>query len=228
MIKNRFDRPRKTWILATALMVLIGAVSVARAVAPKAAGQAAHAASPAAEQTGAEHEEIDERLVPLPPSKDTIVSAIWVLVIFVLMLIILYPLAWKPVLAGLKKREERIRGDIAAAEEQRRRAEATLKQYNEQLAGAEARIRDMLNKAQSEGEQLATSIRMQAQKEAEDAKDRAQRDIEASKNAAIREVHAQTAELATSIAAKILRRNLNLDDQRELVRQSLEQLQTIK
>ena len=38
--------------------------------------------------------------------------------------------------------------------------------------------------------------------------------------------YAQAADLSTNIASKILRRNLNADDQRELVNQSLEQLQT--
>ena len=45
---------------------------------------------------------------------------------------------------------------------------------------------------------------------------------------AIRQVHEQAAVLSTRIAEKILRRNLNPDDQRELVRESLEQLQTVK
>ena len=67
---------------------------------------------------------------------------------------------------------------------------------------------------------------MQAQQEAEEAKERAVRDIEASRRAAVAEIHAQAAELSTNIAEKILRRNLNADDQRELVRQSLEQLGT--
>jgi len=154
--------------------------------------------------------------------------AIWTLVIFVLLLIILYPMAWKPMLAGLKQREQRIRADIAEAEASRQRAEATLKEYNAQLSNAQSQIRDMLAKAQVDGERLATSIRMTAQKEAEDAKDRATREIEASKNAAIGQIYEQAAELATSVASKILRRNLNADDQKQLVRESLDQLQTIK
>ena len=43
-------------------------------------------------------------------------SALWVVIIFVVMLMILYPTAWRNVLEGLKKREERIRKDIAEAE----------------------------------------------------------------------------------------------------------------
>ena len=43
---------------------------------------------------------------------------------------------------------------------------------------------------------------------------------------AVADIHRQAAELSTAIAEKILRRNLNADDQRDLVNSSLEQLQT--
>ena len=56
---------------------------------------------------------------------------------------------------------------------------------------------------------------------------RATREIEASKTQAIREIYDQTAELATTVAEKILRRNLNVDDQRDLVTRSLDQMQEI-
>ena len=61
-------------------------------------------------------------------------SAVWTLIIFLILLGILYKGAWKNVLAGLKGREERIRNDIAQAEAARAKAEATLKEYNAQLA----------------------------------------------------------------------------------------------
>lgn len=195
-------------------------------------GDAAHGQTAAHRETAAAHGEHSEgesqSPLPDPTSSDTWLSALWVVIIFIVMLAVLYPTAWKQVLIGLKAREKRIRDDIAEAEAARAKAEATLREYNSQLATAENRVRDMLAKAQSDGEKLATNIRMQAQQEAEEAKERANRDIEASKNAAIAEIRNETAELATSIASKILRRNLNPDDQRQLVKESLEQLQTIK
>jgi len=166
---------------------------------------------------------------PLPDPTDpaTWWSAFWVVIIFIVLIAVLYPTAWKNVLAGLKAREQRIRADIADAEAARKKAEATLQEYNTQLASAEARIRDMLAKATTDGEKLATTIRMQAQTEAEEIKERAQKDIDAAKNAAIGEIYAQAAELSTGIAEKILRRNLNADDQRDLVRSSIEQMKGV-
>jgi len=147
--------------------------------------------------------------------------------IFAIMLIILYPTAWKNVLAGLKAREAKIRGDIANAEAARSKAEATLKEYTVKLQQTESTVRDMIAKAVTDAEATAASIRARGQAEAEEAKEKALKDIEAAKRTALREVYDQTATLATSVAEKILRRNLNVDDQRDLVARSLEQLQTV-
>src|SRR4051794_7218687 len=159
--------------------------------------------------------------------KQALYSAVWVLIIFIILLAVLYPTAWRNVLAGLKKREERIRTDISEAEATRARAEATLKQYNEQLAAAEARSREMIAHATTQGEKLASQIRMTAQQEAEEIKERATREIEAAREAAVRDVQNQAAELSTLIASKIIRRNLNSQDQADLVREGLDQLQTV-
>jgi F-type H+-transporting ATPase subunit b len=172
--------------------------------------------------------ESQPNLMPNPTDPQTWLSALWVIIIFTVMVIILYPTAWKQVLAGLKARESRIRSDIAEAEAARAKAESTLREYNSRLTAAEERVRQMINQAVAEGEKVATSIRMKAQSESEEIKERAQKDIEAARDAALREIYEKTAELATSVAEKIIRRNLNAADQQQLVRESLEQLQTVK
>jgi F-type H+-transporting ATPase subunit b len=152
---------------------------------------------------------------------------VWVLIIFIVLVVILYKAAWKNVLAGLKAREERIRKDIADAESSRLKAESALREYTKQITDAEGKVRDILARAAADAERLGQSIRMQAQKESEEIKERANREIEASKNQAIREIYEQAATLATTVAEKILRRNLNVDDQRDLVSRSLDQMQEI-
>ena len=175
-------------------------------------GEAAHAKPP---------------LLPDPTSRETRLQALWVIIIFLVLLIVLYFTAWKNVLAGLKSREERIRRDIADAEASRAKAETTLREYNQQLATAEGKIRDMLTKATADGERIATNLRMQAQQESEEIKNRATREIEASRELAVAEFRQYAADVATAVAEKILRRNLNADDQRDLVSRSLEQVGTI-
>jgi F-type H+-transporting ATPase subunit b len=168
----------------------------------------------------------------LPPltgegSGQTYMQGVWVVIIFVILLAVLYPTAWKNVLAGLKKREERIRGDIAAAEAARTRAEATLVEYNQQLSAAEDRVKQLLSQAATDAEKIGASIRLRAQAESEEIKERALKDIDASRQQALIEIYEQAANLSTTLAEKILRRNLNADDQRALVDESLKQLQSV-
>jgi F-type H+-transporting ATPase subunit b len=184
-----------------------------------------HPAGETATAHPAEHEE--PALLPDFSKRETWMSALWVVIIFLVMLAVLYKTAWKNVLKGLKAREERIRNDIAEAEAARARAEATLREYNAQLTAAEGRVRDMLNAATKDGERVATEIRMRAQTEAEDAKKRAMKDIDTARQQALAEIYQRAAELSTSIAEKILRRNINAEDQKDLVKRSLDELQTI-
>src|SRR3954470_15583012 len=76
-----------------------------------AAEEAAPAHGTSAAAAGHEgHEKPD--LLPNPTSSETWLSALWVIIIFLVLLAVLYPTAWKSVLAGLKAREDRIRRDI--------------------------------------------------------------------------------------------------------------------
>jgi F-type H+-transporting ATPase subunit b len=154
-------------------------------------------------------------------------ASVWVLAIFLVVVFILYKTAWKNVLVGLKAREARIRKDIADAESARVKAEETLRQYDARLGEAEQKVRGILNQAATDAEKIATSIRMKAQQDVEETKEQATREIESAKQTALTEIYEQTANLATSIAEKIIRRNLNADDQRELVQQSLQQLKNV-
>jgi len=164
----------------------------------------------------------------LPPGiNQGLITAIVTLIVFVLLVAILTKAAWGPISKGLSDRENKIRRDIEEAEKARAAADAKLKEYQASLARAGDEVRAILDKAQTDATALSTRIKLQAQQEAEEAKERALRDIEASRKAAVAEIHEQAAMLSTSIAEKILRRNLNADDQRDLVRQSLDQLGSI-
>jgi len=155
-------------------------------------------------------------------------QSIWILVLFLVVAIILYKTAWKNVLVGLRAREDRIRQDIADAEAARVKAEQTLRQYDARLAGAEEKVREIIDRAAVDAEKIATGMRMKAQQEAEVVKEQATKEIEAAKQTALTEIYTQTADLATSIAEKIIRRKINPDDQRDLVNQGIEEFQNAR
>ena len=110
-------------------------------------------AAEAVEEVGGEK----ETLVKGP--SESLITAFTTLIVFMVLLIVLGKSAWKPILAGLKSREEKIRKDIADAEAARMRAEATLRDYSAKLAAAEDQVREMIAKATTDAERAATAVR---------------------------------------------------------------------
>ncbi len=210
----------KSLMLAICLVVALATTPVRGAEAPHAAVERPD--HPVEKATGASGEA--EHGKPHDLIEFDKNSAIWVVIVFIVLLAILYPTGWKSVLAGLKAREERIRKDIADAEAARAKSEQTLRDYQKQLATAEDKVREIIGGATAQAEQIAASIRAKAQQEGEEAKNRANREIEEAKHQALAEIYQSAAELSTSIAGKILRRTINADDHRELVKQSIDEL----
>jgi F-type H+-transporting ATPase subunit b len=159
------------------------------------------------------------------PGFATLATSVITLLIFLGLLAVLAKYAWGPIVKSLDEREKRIRGDIEAAEKARADAEASQAKYRAELDQAEARVRDLMAQAQADGQQLATRIRMQAQEEAEETKERAHREIEQARRDAIESVRREAADLAVAVAEKILRRDINADDQKRLVEASIEEME---
>jgi F-type H+-transporting ATPase subunit b len=161
----------------------------------------------------------------LPTPAEAFIPALFTLLVFGGLVIILGKTAWKPVNEGLARREDKIRGDVEAAEAARAEAEKARDDYRREMAGAEQRVRDLMAQAQADGQQLATRIKMQAQEDAEEIKERANREIEQTREAAVEQVRREAGELAVMVAEKILRRDITSDDQQRLVDASLDELE---
>lgn len=218
-------RIARVCLLVLALLALAGGSALAAD--EHAASQPEHSSAAAKPQGADAHHEGPEASLLRGPAEG-LITGITTLVVFLFLVVVLGKFAWGPIARGLEARENKIRRDIEEAEAARARAESTMKEYQAQLATAEAKVRDMLSKATADAEQVATNMRTRAQQEAQEIKENATREIDIARRDAVQQVHQHAATLATSVAEKILRRNINANDQRDLVESSLEQLQTMK
>lgn len=158
------------------------------------------------------------------PFAGTIAQSIAALLVFFIVFFVLKAKAWGPILKGLNDREGKIRADLEAAEKARVDAEKAMAEYKRQLADGQNQVREMFASAQKDAEALGTRLKMQAQQEIEEDKKRARAEIESARKEAVAQVHAEAAMLGTSIASKILKRQISEADQHELVRASLDEL----
>ncbi len=142
---------------------------------------------------------------------------IWQAFVFLLLFFLLSKLAWKPILASLKEREQSIQQALDSAESAKKEM-ANLKAGNEKLLRETREERDKILR---DARDAANRIHDQAQAEAKKNADRLIEDakavIQTEKNAALRDVKEQVAMFSLDIAEKLIKKNLSDDKaQKEL------------
>ncbi len=180
----------------------------------------------AAPQAG--HADGHEPVGVMPTVKQGLVVATASIVVFLIVFVVLAATVWPKIVKGLNDREAKIRDEIEAAERARQQARDALEQYQKNLAEARAEAQRMLEQTKASQQALAAELKAKADAELTQLKDRARRDIEAAKRAALKEIYDAASDLATSAAAKILRREVQPADSRRLIEESLDELQTAK
>jgi F-type H+-transporting ATPase subunit b len=144
-------------------------------------------------------------------------------VIFLVLLAVLTKFAWRPIVEVLDRREQSIADNIAAAAAQRDEAERLLKDYENRLADAASRIREMLEEGRRDAEATKAHIIADAKTAARAEQQRALNELRSATDTALRQLADRSAELAVELAAKILDRELNSGDHARLIRDSVAQ-----
>ena len=149
-------------------------------------------------------------------------QAIAAIAIFVVLLLILRKWAWGPIITQLRHREDHIAESVKLAEKREKKAQQLLEDYARRLDGARGEADEMLAQAKRQGEQLREEILAAARKEAQVSAMRARDDIARARDEALKEMRQTTAAMAMDIAEQIIRKGLDGDQQRQLLRESIE------
>ena len=172
------------------------------------------------DEHGSEHGEED-----LPPLLSVdLGSAIANLAIFLGVFAILAKFVWPAILGGLQAREQKIHGDLEAAEKANQEAKALLASYQTKLDESQTKVQEMLAEARQDAEANKQRIIDEAKAEAERQRERAVADIETAKKVALSDLAGQTSDMAIQVARQIVGRELKPEDHAELIRQSLDRL----
>jgi F-type H+-transporting ATPase subunit b len=214
---RRLKRSVGIGVLAVILaMIAAGRHSAAQAPHPPAAP--AHGAAPEGTGQGASQEEDINPLRPEPT------LAIWTLIVFVGLLFVLGRFAWKPLLAALHERERHLEHVLTESERARNESEALLAEHRKQMARAADEVRAILDKARADAQAMTDQMVRQAQTESEAARNRAQRDIAAARDQALAEIWQKSADLAVTVAGRVLAKQLSADDHRRLLEAAIQEL----
>lgn len=148
-------------------------------------------------------------------------TAIWTIVVFGAMLLILRQKAWGPILEGLKKREETIRSSLEEAKKTRIEMEKMRADFQRELAEAHQQIPKLMEDARKKAEEMGNDMRAKAAADIQAERQRLRHEVEMAKDQAIKEIWEQAANLATMISAKAIGRSLSDDDHRRLLDEAM-------
>jgi F-type H+-transporting ATPase subunit b len=150
--------------------------------------------------------------------------AIWTFVVFLVLLFVLGRYAWRPMLEGLQKREHNIRAAQEDAERAREQAQRLRAELQAQMDRAAEQVRDLMDAARRDAQHATEEMLARARVEIQKERERLHREIAMARDQALQEIWNQTAQLATLISAKAIRRQLTTDDHRRLVDDAIAEL----
>jgi F-type H+-transporting ATPase subunit b len=157
------------------------------------------------------------------PLEFSIDLALFTLVVFMGLVFLLGAYVWKPMMAGLDKREKSIADDIEGARRANDQAQQTLKDYEKRLAAVTQEANEMLATARRDGEAAKERILAEAAEASRRQSERAVAEINAAREAAVRELAQRSAESAVELAGRIVGRSLNAQDHQKLIDDSVGQ-----
>jgi len=153
-------------------------------------------------------------------------NAVFTLVIFLAVVVVLGKFAWKPLLNVLNERERTIRESLSSARQERDQAAKLLAEYQAQLERARAEAAAVVEEGRRDGDVVRQRIQQEARQQAEEALARARREIQLAADAAVKELYDRTADLAVGLAGRIVQQELSPEKHRQLIADSIAQIKT--
>jgi len=149
-------------------------------------------------------------------------------VTFIILLIILRVVAYKPVMRMLDERSKRIKESMEQAEAVKEQSVHAEEQVRKELETASREGQERIARAIKAGEDVKQKAQEDAREEAEALITRARAEIQRERDDAINGVRREFADLTVQAAGKVIERSLDKEEHRELIDKVLEESSILK
>ena len=146
---------------------------------------------------------------------------LWTIITFLVLVLILWKSAWKPIVKALDSRAQKLSGDIEKAEKARSEAELFLEKHKEMLDNAKDETAKIITEGKEDAERIRAEIIAKANLESKEIAERSKHEINLAKDKALGELKLEIVNIATEMASKIIVKNLKPEDQESIVRDAL-------
>ena len=153
---------------------------------------------------------IGEKLVP------NWVSFVVQFLSFLILLLVVFFLAYKPVKKILKKRADYVENEIKQAKENNDQAQASVEEAKQLVASSKEKASEIIKNAENQGQERFDAIILEAKQEVAEMKKAAEQDIERAKEDAIQDIRSEMVNVALSASKEILKREVDSKDNTKL------------
>lgn len=153
-----------------------------------------------------------------------LLDAVYQLVGFFVLLLLLKKFALGPVMDMMQKREKHVADQISQAEKNREESEKFLAEQREAIQAARREAREIVENTKKSSEQQAEEIIANAKKEAERMKEIALAEINQEKESAISALREQVSTLSVLVASKVIEKELDEKEQEKLISETLKEV----
>ena len=150
------------------------------------------------------------------------------LVNFLIVLVLLYLFAYKPILKLMDQRADRIRESLEAADLARQEAASSQEVIQEQINEARREGQRIMDQTREAADRFRTEEMDKARQEAEAFVERAKADIARERDTALREVRTSFGDLAITAAERVIRSSLDRTAHESLITQVLEEGESLR
>jgi F-type H+-transporting ATPase subunit b len=148
----------------------------------------------------------------------------WTVLTFIILVLILKKVAWKPILTALDARETAIRESMEKAEKAKEEAQKILEENKVSNKKYVEEAQKLMAESRADAEKIKEQIIAQSKTEADKIKADAFAEIARKKDEVFDELKGQIADIAIQAAEKIINENLNKDVQSKIVNKFIEEL----
>ena len=153
---------------------------------------------------------------------------IWTILTFLVLLALRAKFAWKPLLQALESRQDSIRKSLDDADRAKKELERLQHESTQIIQEARINAESIIAQSRTDAERVREELKQKAKEEAEAILRNAQQQIQLQTRQALHEIRHEVADMAVTIASKVLERNLSKEDNEKLIDDALKQMEVSK
>jgi F-type H+-transporting ATPase subunit b len=150
------------------------------------------------------------------------------IVAFIILLLVMYFFAYKPVLKMLDERSRKIKDSMEEVQKVKDQAAQTEEEFKKKIEAASKEGQEVIARAMRTGEDARQRAQLEAKQEAQGLVEKARVEIERERNETIGELRQEFADLTIVAAEKVIGKSLDKEAHREIIDKVLGESATLK